>query len=323
MRIFYLILLLVNVKAQTEKCHALVLAGGGPRGAFEAGAILALTDLMPPEEVRYRVMSGVSIGAINSCFGLGYSTGDERQMALHIKAAWEDIKGPGDLYTFKPFHIFKQGGLVNTEKLYKYIIKWTGDIVKRNITVAATHYDTGNYSTFDQRFGANYLAKACYASGAYPPFFPPVEVLGEWYGDGAMVANANPFDAIGACRDYGFDDPDIVVDIIYCIPIDGLERQKMNSTKQTINRIDLIQEYFSDNWYTEQMKQLYDRVSFRHFIIPKRDYGALRADPEQINLMMNDGYNQTKEYIMAGPETWKKQRMMNFGMRKFRKQQGV
>ena len=201
--------------------------------------------------------------------------------------------------------------------MFKFIQKWSGDEIKRNITATATDFNTGDYTSFDQRYGIEHLTRACYASGAYPPFFPPVELLGNWYGDGAMVANANPFEAINTCRSYGYDDPDIVVDIIYCIPLGGLNKERVQTTRQTINRVNLLQEYFSDNWYTETMIELYDRVDFRLFVIPKKDYGALGGSPEEIKEMMDDGYNEAKEQILAGKEAWKSRRNEKINAKKF------
>ena len=312
-----LVLALSQVIAQSDKCYALVLAGGGPRGAYESGALLAMTEFIKPEEIQYRIMSGISIGAINSCIGVGYPLGKEREMALHIQEAWKSIKGSSDMYSPWFGFTFRHGGLFNTEKLFKFVQKWSGDEIKRNITATATDFNTGDYTSFDQRYGIEYLTRACYASGAYPPFFPPVELLGNWYGDGAMVANANPFEAINTCRSYGYDDPDIVVDIVYCIPLGGLNKEKVKTTKQTINRVNLLQEYFSDNWYTETMVELYDRIDFRLFIIPKKDYGALGGSPEDIKEMMDDGYNEAKEQILAGREAWKSRRNEKIKGKKF------
>ena len=60
-----------------KKCRALVLEGGGDKGAYQVGAIRGLVESMSPDDSQYDVISGVSIGAIN---GLGFSffeKGDE------------------------------------------------------------------------------------------------------------------------------------------------------------------------------------------------------------------------------------------------------
>ena len=286
-----------QVSAGSDKCYALVLGGGGPRGAYEAGALLALTEFVPIDQLKYEIISGISIGAMNACFCVGYDQGEEREMALNLAKIWRNIKGSSEFYTYWFGFLTFRGGIFNTYKLYKFIMENTGDTIRRNIAAAATDYNTGGYVDFNISVGIDILQKACYASGAYPPFFPPVDVLDEWYGDGAMVANANPFEAVEECKNKGYNYSDIVIDVIYAVPINGLEDQKTSRTRDTIERIDQIYQYFTNNWYLEVAKRFYKKTDLRYFIIPKVDFGAVNTTPEQINLMINTGYNDTKEMI--------------------------
>lgn len=57
------------------KCKALVLEGGGDKGAYQAGVIREMYELLG-KEASYDVISGVSAGAIN---GIGYSMFDKGQ----------------------------------------------------------------------------------------------------------------------------------------------------------------------------------------------------------------------------------------------------
>src|SRR5690606_28142891 len=50
---------------------ALVLSGGGARGAYEAGIIRYIRDELPPKvraHARFEIICGTSVGAINGCF---------------------------------------------------------------------------------------------------------------------------------------------------------------------------------------------------------------------------------------------------------------
>jgi len=60
-----LCILLVLTKVHAKKCTALVLEGGGDKGAYQAGAIRGLYEAAGNEST-YDVLSGVSIGAINA-----------------------------------------------------------------------------------------------------------------------------------------------------------------------------------------------------------------------------------------------------------------
>jgi predicted acylesterase/phospholipase RssA len=47
-------------------CRLLSLAGGGSKGAYEVGAIARLTELLSDDDSNYDVVTGVSVGSINS-----------------------------------------------------------------------------------------------------------------------------------------------------------------------------------------------------------------------------------------------------------------
>lgn len=74
-----IILSVCSVQAQwwRKKCKALVLEGGGDKGAYQVGALRGLVDNLPPKEVEYDVVTGVSIGAINAVGFSFFKKGDE------------------------------------------------------------------------------------------------------------------------------------------------------------------------------------------------------------------------------------------------------
>ena len=60
------------------KCRILSLSGGGVHGSFEVGALWALIEHMPPQEVIYDYVNGVSIGAINAAAFALFPPGEEK-----------------------------------------------------------------------------------------------------------------------------------------------------------------------------------------------------------------------------------------------------
>jgi NTE family protein len=69
----------------TQPRTALVLSGGGARGAYEAGVVRYLREELPihlGEQPRIDIISGTSIGAINACFLASASHTPERQGQL-------------------------------------------------------------------------------------------------------------------------------------------------------------------------------------------------------------------------------------------------
>jgi NTE family protein len=75
---------------------ALVLSGGGARGAYEAGVMLYLREALPqalgrrPADVRLDVISGVSIGAVNACF-LASTAHEPESQARQLADVWRSL----------------------------------------------------------------------------------------------------------------------------------------------------------------------------------------------------------------------------------------
>ena len=75
----------------TGRCRALSLSGGGSKGSFEIGVIQGFINSLPPEDVQYDVVAGVSAGSINAA-GMGlFPKGQEQAMVDFIKNVWENL----------------------------------------------------------------------------------------------------------------------------------------------------------------------------------------------------------------------------------------
>lgn len=68
----------------------LVLPGGGARGAYQAGVLNAISDLLPGERNPFPVIVGASVGAINAA-ALACHAGDFKSGAKHIVDLWSKI----------------------------------------------------------------------------------------------------------------------------------------------------------------------------------------------------------------------------------------
>ena len=68
---FLFFVLLVCYAASMElknakKCRALALEGGGDQGSYQVGVLKTFVDLLDPEDIKYDVITGVSVGSINA-----------------------------------------------------------------------------------------------------------------------------------------------------------------------------------------------------------------------------------------------------------------
>ncbi len=72
---------------------ALVLSGGGARGAYEAGIIHYIRTMLPEaaRTRRFDIQCGSSVGAINTCFMVS-TAHDHNLQARDIKRLWENLR---------------------------------------------------------------------------------------------------------------------------------------------------------------------------------------------------------------------------------------
>ena len=68
-----------DAEAADIPCAGLILPGGGARGAYQAGVLKAIADLVPDDRNPFPVVVGSSVGAINAaaiaCHARDFRTG--------------------------------------------------------------------------------------------------------------------------------------------------------------------------------------------------------------------------------------------------------
>lgn len=205
---------------------ALVLPGGGARGAFQVGVLKAIAELMPEGAPNpFPILSGTSAGAINSV--VIASRARRFRLAIHnLQEVWRN---------FESHQVFRSDGLT----MLKSSLHWTAAIVLGGtlvgtpksllhneplrellghnirfpriqksidaglldaIAITAAGYSTARSTSFFQATAAHEpwtrtrragVASTInldhlMASVAVPLIFPPVRIHNEYFGDGAM-----------------------------------------------------------------------------------------------------------------------------------------
>jgi NTE family protein len=215
----------------------LVLQGGGALGAYEWGAIEALFGLMDEaagagREITLRVVTGVSIGAINAACVVGASGRNDARRRLD--ALWNDfmIKAPAfvpaavtsniALFEVPHFYRFSPGWnftyLYQTKELLQTLREHV-DFAALNasetaLVVTAVDVKTGQLASFaNQNVGEIKQSKIeprhVLASGSLAPQFPWTQI-GEGaeapcYWDGGLIDNT----PLGAAIDALDPDPNV------------------------------------------------------------------------------------------------------------------
>lgn len=203
---------------------ALVLSGGGARGAYQVGVLKYIAERRP--QLRFPILTGVSAGAINANFLAGSKTTfdgavdalADKWLLLSTDQVFRTDLGSLAANALRVLMNLGSGGsalaprvqgLVATEPLRRFLEDLIDpDAVSENIqagrlralAISATAYDTGRTVTYIQ--GEPWLQTwkrvrrlavheritldHVMASAAIPLFFPAVKVGNRYFGDGSL-----------------------------------------------------------------------------------------------------------------------------------------
>lgn len=174
---------------------AIVLSGGGAKGAFQVGVV---HELVVNRGVKFDIIAGVSTGALQA---LGTAQDDVPAMLQQ----WLDIKGNKTIYRERP--LGPVGGALGAESIYnaaplRKLIKDFADEARlkasgRKMLLGVVNLGTGQYRSIDETVPG--IHNWVYASCAMPVFFEPLKTRAadgtkEQWVDGG-VRNVTPLDA--------------------------------------------------------------------------------------------------------------------------------
>ena len=202
---------------------ALYLAGGGARGAYQAGALKAIAHILKVKSLPFAMVSGVSVGSINAAIIAQYAD-DFNAGVEKLEALWSNIHCM-DIFNTSNYELGKSvvrnlshliikqrhsGHLLDTKPLHRFIQEHIDfDRIKANITashletmeVISNCYETQQTISFYQHHETEFEdwhyprhisqrvdmdMEHILASSALPLFFPTVKINGFHYGDGSI-----------------------------------------------------------------------------------------------------------------------------------------
>lgn len=207
---------------------ALVLSGGGARGAYQVGLLAGLAERLPGLE--FPILSGMSVGAINT-FYLAAHPGPLAAAVAGLRAQWDRLVTEA-VYDVRPGRLVRsalrwawQGatgrrrgpvaihGIADTQPLRRFLEACVDErgidtnIAAgrlRSVALSAMSYTTGRSVTFvqgtpdtptwERAHGKGVRAALTIdhvmASAALPILFPAVRLGDEFYGDGSVRQTA-------------------------------------------------------------------------------------------------------------------------------------
>jgi NTE family protein len=202
---------------------ALYLAGGGARGAYQAGVLKAIGHILKVHTLPFEIVSGVSVGSINAVV-LAENAHDFPNALEKLESLWNEIHCQ-QIYKASNYELGKSvlrnlstivikqrqsGHLLDASPLRQFIdenidlSRVTTNIEQGHLnalevitTCYENHQTISFYNHSQPEFPDWYYPRHSsqrteiqtehiLASSALPLFFPPVSINGLHYGDGSM-----------------------------------------------------------------------------------------------------------------------------------------
>ncbi len=200
---------------------ALILSGGGARGAYQVGVLKGLAEILPEKKQSpFRILSGVSAGAIN-CSKLAseidhFSNAVEKLVYLWSQISTEQVFKTDFLslnkFSLGLFGEKKLNSVLETGPLRELVAK-NCDFAKisknlenkiiDSVIITANNYEQSSAISFVQTRASSPVWKESrrqanltelnvdhiMASSAIPMLFPPIKIGNHYYGDGCVRNN--------------------------------------------------------------------------------------------------------------------------------------
>lgn len=281
--------------------RALVLSGGGVKGAYQVGV---LYNWLFEKQKKYDILCGVSVGALNTSFLSQFKTGEERKSYAELLKLWHTIDH--DKIYKKWFLVRELAGLwkpslYNSQPLMDLVRSKLDPkaIIEsgKKLRIGAVSLNTGKYHAFSEKHPR--LVDGVIASSAFPVFLTPIEIYGEIWTDGGVKTVTPVADAIEAGATH--------IDIVMTSPTGSskYEKENPNALDVAMRVIDLMSDEIIAN--DIKLASMVNRairngaemsgkklVTF-NIVRPKEILikNSLNFDPEEINRMIDIGYKDS------------------------------
>jgi len=315
MKLLLLVLLfcVISVSADTKKCRALALSGGGSKGAYEAAVYVGLVNNLPVEEVSYDVITGVSAGSLNTLGLSVFEPSDVVNSSDFIFALWNSIS---DYTVYKNWPLgiaqglFKKSGIFDLAPGFDWVSERLGDrTVKRKVSFATVDANAAEYVVWDYNATDTQPAdiiESAFASSSIPGIFPHRSRGDKVLIDGGTVWNLDLASAIRRCREVVDDDKDIIVDMVLCgdHKLDRKDDLDRYSTLDHLMRSIEVHQFYNGMSDYQSSMILFPEVDFRYFIAPSESINTalfpLDFTQKQVDICFEVGQKDAKNSIKLG-----------------------
>lgn len=310
------------------KCRAIVLSGGGDKGAYQASVLTSFIDLLDPIETTYDIVSGISVGSLNGGTFATFKQGEEKEFKDFVMDVWRSVNF-GTVFKFWPgglLESFTQSAIVDNTPLMNLVHEKLGNRKQERAFIAGTaDVNSGTYKQFlYENIGepvSEHMYNSIFASSAMPGVFPPIMRDDQVLLDGGIVWKNDAHNAIQWCRDKGYTDEQIIVDWIVCaidhkVPADEIVDFK---TIGLALRAYGLHEFFGARNDIDRTLELFPDVNFRYIVGPSEPLSVnflipLDFSREHLDKSIRIGEKDGKAAVEAGPHVYKQALLKRWSM---------
>lgn len=285
---------------------ALVLSGGGSKGAYQLGV---LRKWMGEQGNDYEIMTGVSVGALNVAGLSQVAYGNPKDAIEWVIELWLKHVETKTIYRrWYPFGmahgLFKTSFYDTTplrELLEKHFDRDKALNCGRQIAVGAVSLETGEnrFAMHDDPMFIDWVL----ASSSYPIFFKPIEIDGQIWSDGG-VKNITP---LGQAIRMGATEIDVIMCSNPWLRSNWGSKKKRAFPDQVLRVMELMNEKIGqDDIRLTGLKNDLANLGedYRHVKInivhPHKNLGinALEFNRNEIKMMIEKGYEDADNVVV-------------------------
>lgn len=185
-----------------------------------------------------------------------------------------------------------KGGFYNSEPLEKFLKSRFEDFsgVHRDIDFGIVDLMSGDHMEFSTgNLTSDNVVDALFASMSVAGFFPPAEVFDSMFIDGSSFWDLDIFDPVLKCKDKGFAESDIVIDVIMtssASEIEDVEGEDYKSIRMLM-RYSHIASYYQAFDGLLRARFAFSDATFRHTIMPTKNLYESRTPFDMREREMN------------------------------------
>lgn len=290
------------------------MSGGADKGAYQAAVFNGLAHLLPEEEVAYDVIVGVSAGALNSLSFSVFTPEQAKEAGAFALALWNTIPS-SKAYNFWPGGIldgifFRKGVLDISAGMDFVRHHFQNKTINRRVTFTSTDINTGAHNPIDYEATFTWpegIVESVFASCIIPFAFGQVQIGNKTLLDGGVKWKLDVLSPVRRCKELGFEEKDIIVDMILCanpVVTKKDDVRTYSALGHFLRGMEMTDYYQTLNDYNSSIA-MFPEVTFRYLVSPSESISSgtipLNYNQEQINRCMRVGQKDAENAVKLGP----------------------